>query len=73
MDVLRLVNKNNISYILIYIVSSINFIKFLAYKLYEGLKNADMLLAQVEARMAAFGLDNSDFNNLNNTGKINLN
>lgn len=52
---------------------SINYIKFLAYKLYEGLNNADMLLAQVEARMAAFGLDNSDFNNLNNTGKINLN
>merc|ERR1712227_452070 len=42
-----------------------------AYKLYEGLKNADMLLAQVKARMAAFGLDNSDFNNLNNTDLIN--
>jgi len=42
-----------------------------AYKLYEGLNNADMLLAQVEARMAAFGLDNSDFNNLNNTDLIN--
>jgi len=38
-----------------------------AYKLYEGLQYAEMLLDQVNSKMAAYGLDNSNFDSLNGT------